>query len=205
MKHMSVKWAKKELLAAASALLFYTILCGVLYTGVVTGLSQLLFPHKANGSIIEVDGKTYGSELLGQQYTGKNYMWGRITNLDLSTYQAEDGEYLMYAAPSNISPASEAYKTMIQERLQMIREYYPNTDNKTVPVDLVTCSGSGLDPHISPAAAQFQVTRLAAERNMTEEEIRSIIESCTNKKLFGILGEETVNVLKVNLMLDGTL
>lgn len=185
--------------------LLFTVICGVAYTGAVTGVAQLIFPDKANGSLIEVDGKKYGCELLGQQYTDEEHMWGRIMNVDISTYKDENGKTLMYAAPSNLSPASDEFEDLVAERVKMIREANPDMDETSIPVDLVTCSGSGLDPHISPAAAEYQVARVAKANDMTEDEVRAIIKQCTDGRFLGIFGEETVNVLKVNLMLDGIL
>lgn len=200
-----MKALKSTLPKALIIFLIFTFVCGILYTGIVTGLAQLLFPDKANGSIIEVDGKKYGCELLGQQYTDDAHMWGRIMNLDVSTYKDEDGNTLMYAAPSNLSPASEEYEELVAERVEKLREANPDMDETAIPVDLVTCSGSGLDPHISPAAAEYQVARIAKANDMTEAEVRTIIEQCTSGRFLGVFGEETVNVLKVNLMLDGIL
>ena len=177
----------------------------MIYTGVVTGFAQLIFPDKANGSIIEVDGKKYGCELLGQQYTDAGHMWGRIMNIDVSTFKDENGKTLMYAAPSNLSPASEEYAALVKERVEKLREANPDMDETAIPVDLVTCSGSGLDPHISPAAAEYQVARIAKANNMTEDDVREIIQKCTDGKFLGVFGEKTVNVLEVNLMLDGIL
>ena len=111
----------------------------------------------------------------------------------------------MYAAPSNLSPASDEYEALVQERVEMIRESNPDAEEDSIPVDLVTCSGSGLDPDISPAAAEYQVPRLAKANNMSEDEIRDIIEKCTDGRFLGVMGEKTVNVLKVNLMLEGIL
>ena len=196
----------KELIPRALLIfLFFTLLCGVAYTGVVTIAAQLIFPDKANGSLIEVDGKKYGCELVGQQYTDAEHMWGRIMNVDISTYKDETGKMLMYAAPSNLSPASEEFESLVAQRVEMIREANPDMDKTAIPVDLVTCSGSGLDPHISPAAAEYQVPRIAQANGMTQEEVRSIIKECTDGRFLGVFGEETVNVLKVNLMLDGIL
>lgn len=200
-----MKALKSILPRAALFVLIFTVVCGLVYTAVVTGLAQLIFPHQANGSIIEVDGKKYGCELLGQQYTDDGHMWGRIMNIDVATYQDKDGKTLMYAAPSNLSPASEEYKQLVSERVEKLRKANPAMDGKQVPVDLVTCSGSGLDPDISPAAAEYQVARIAKANDMPEEEVRAIVEKCTNGRFLGLFGEETVNVLKVNLMLDGIL
>ncbi len=200
-----MKTLKSLLPRAVLFFVIFTVVCGVLYTGVVTGLAQLIFPEQANGSIIEIDGKKYGSELLGQQYTDDAHMWGRIMNIDVSTYKDKDGKMLMYATPSNLTPASEEYAQAIEERVEKIRAAHPEKGDEPIPVDLVTCSGSGLDPHISPAAAEYQVERLARENDMTVDEVRSIIEECTKGRFLGIFGEKTVNVLEVNLRLDGIL
>lgn len=186
-------------------LLILTLLCGVIYPLAVTGLSQLFFPKQANGSIIEVNGKTYGSELLAQQFTGDQYMWGRVMKLDVSTFKDKNGKTLMYAAPSNLSPASEEYKKLIAERVAKIQAANPDKGNTPIPEDLVTCSGSGLDPHISPAAAQYQVDRIAKARGISADKVNQIVLQYTNKKLLGVFGEDTVNVLQVNLALDGIL
>lgn len=200
-----MKMLKNVLPKAAVIFVIFTLLCGVVYTGAVTGIAQLVFPEKANGSIIEVDGKQYGSELLGQQYTDDAHMWGRIMNLDVSTYQDKDGSMLMYAAPSNLSPASKEYEKLVSERVQKLRAANPDMGDTPIPVDLVTCSGSGLDPHISPAAAEYQVKRIAEANDMTEAEVNEMIEACTDGRFLALFGEKTVNVLKVNLMLDGIL
>lgn len=193
---------KSVLPKAAMMFLIFTVICGIVYTGVVTGIAQAFFPGKANGSIIEVDGKKYGSALLGQQYKDEGHMWGRIMNVDVSTYQDKNGKALMYASPSNLSPASQEYEALVQERIQMLREANPDMDEAAIPVDLVTCSGSGLDPHISPGAAEYQVARIAKANDMSKEAVREIIDQCTDGKFLGMFGEEAVNVLKVNLMLD---
>ena len=200
-----MKTLKNILPRAAVIFLIFTLLCGVVYTAVVTGIAQLCFPNQANGSMIEVDGKKYGSALLGQQYTDNTHMWGRIMNIDVSTYTDANGKTLMYARPSNLSPASEEYQKLVAERVDKLKAAHPGMDTAAIPVDLVTCSGSGLDPHISPVAAEFQVSRLAQENRKSEDEIKDIIKKCTDGRFLGIFGEETVNVLEVNLMLDGIL
>lgn len=189
-----------------TAILFFImmILCGPIYTLTVTGITQLLFHDKANGSVIEIDGVRYGSTLLGQQYSDESHLWGRIVMTDTSLVN-ENGEGVLYAWASNKSPAGEEFETAVAERVAMIREANPEMSMEAVPVELVTSSGSGLDPHISPAAAEYQVPRVAAARDMMEDEVREVISRYTEGKLFGILGEETVNVLEVNLALDGIL
>lgn len=198
--------AIKSILPRALGLLGLSVLvCGVLYTGAVTGLAQLLFPYQANGSIIEVDGVKYASALMGQQYSAPNHMWGRPANVDAGTYTDADGNPLLYAAPSNLSPTGEEYEALVAARVQRQRQANPEMGDTPVPVDLVAGSGSGLDPHISPAAAEYQVPRLARENGLSEDEVRQIIAACTDGKFLGVFGEETVNVLRVNLMLDGIL
>ncbi|MDY4694038.1 MAG: potassium-transporting ATPase subunit KdpC [Blautia sp.] len=188
---------------AVGMVLAMTLICGIIYTTVVTGVSQLFFSDKANGSIIEIDGKKYGCELLAQEFTGEEYMWGR--NMNVSAFTDQDGNTKMYSGPSNLSPESQEYRELVQQRVEKIKEANPDADKEQIPEDLVTCSGSGLDPDISVAAAEYQVPRLAKANQMTEDGIQDIIDKCTNHKILGIFGEETVNVLKVNLMLKGIL
>ena len=195
---------KSNLLRAVSSFFLFTLVCGVLYTAAITGLSQLVFPKQANGSMIEADGKQY-FPLLGQQYTDETHMWGRIVNLDVATYQDADGNPLAYAAPSNLSPASGEYEALVADRVAQLQQAHPDMANVPIPVDLVTCSGSGLDPHISLAAAQYQVSRLAQANGLTNQQVETMIEQCTENSFLGLLGEKTVNVLKVNLMLEGIL
>lgn len=189
---------------AGGILLVMTILCCV-YMLAVTGLGQLLFSEKANGSLITVDGKTYGSQLLAQQFTDNGHLWGRVMYVDTTTFTDESGNAVMYAQPSNLTPASDAYETLIAQRVEALRAAHPDQDLKAVPVDLVTCSGSGLDPEISPAAAAYQVGRIAAATGRTEEDVQSIIDTYTTGRFLGIFGEPRVNVLQVNLALDGIL
>jgi K+-transporting ATPase ATPase C chain len=200
-----MKTIKAVLPKAIAIFLIFTFICGILYTALVTGIAQLIFPDQANGSIIEVDGKKYGCELLGQQYTDDAYLWGRIMNLDVSTYKDAGGKTLLYASPSNLSPASKEYEKLVAERVEKLRASNPAMEDSAVPVDLVTCSGSGLDPAISPAAARYQAPRIAEARGISEQEILEIIDQCTTGRFLGLFGEETVHVLKLNLMLDGIL
>ena len=181
----------------------FTVVCGLGYTLVVTGIAQVAFPYQANGSLIKVDDKIVGSELIGQNFEDEDHMWGRIQNV--SVVEDENGELMAYSAPSNLSPASEEYQELVDVRVEKIRAANPDADMDAVPVDLVTCSGSGLDPEISPDAAEYQVPRLAKATGKSEDEVRDIIAQCTKGRFLGVFGEPTVNVLKVNLMLDGTL
>lgn len=196
-----MKVAKKAFIC----IIVFTVLCGLVYPLVMTGISQVLFKEKANGSIIEIDGKKYGSILLAQQFTGDEYLWGRIMNIDTETFTDDEGNALMYATPSNLSPASEEYEKLVKERVERIRSYNKGKEEEPIPVDLVTSSGSGLDPHISVAAAKYQVDRIAKERNLSVDYVNEIIDKYTTGRFLGVFGEKTVNVLKVNLALDGIL
>lgn len=181
----------------------FTVVCGLGYTLVVTGIAQVAFPYQANGSLIKVDDKIVGSELIGQNFEDEDHMWGRIQNVTI--VEGEDGGLMAYGTPSNLSPASEGYRQLVDARVEKIRASNPDAGMDAVPVDLVTCSGSGLDPEISPDAAEYQVPRLAKATGKSEDEVRDIIAACTKGRFLGVFCEPTVNVLKVNLMLDGAL
>lgn len=163
----------------------FTIVCGLGYALVVTGVAQLAFPYQANGSLITVDGKVVGSELIGQNFDDEAHMWGRIQNV--SIVEGEDGELMAYGAPSNLSPASGKYRQLVDARVKKIRAANPDADMDAVPVDLVTRSGSGLDPEISPDAAEYQVPRLAKATGKSEDEVREIIAQCTKGPIPGRL------------------
>ena len=173
------------------------------YTGVLTLAGNALFPFQAQGSIITLHGKHYSS-LLGQPFNAPNHLWGRPVSADLATY-AENGQPLFYAGPSNKSPALPEYAATVQQRLEQIRLAHPENSGQPVPVDLLTESGSGLDPHISPAATEYQVERLARATDFTPAEVRRTIAMYTVGRTLGLLGEARVNVLMVNLALDGLL
>lgn len=198
-----MKTLKQLLPRAALLVLIFTLLCGVVYTGLVTGLAQLFFPRQANGSLISVDGQTYGSALLGQRFTDERHMWGRVMALDVTTFTDETGRPVMYAWARNLSPASEEYRQLVAAQVEKIRAAHPEKGDAPIPVDLVTCSGSGLDPHISVAAATYQAERLAAHNHMTVDEVLALIDKYTTGRFLGVFGEPTVNVLQVNLALDG--
>lgn len=183
---------------------FFTILTGFIYTSVLTGIAQVLFPHQANGSVIEVDGKTYGSELLPQQFTKPGYLWGRPMLLDLGSFSNND-KPAMYAWASNKSPAGADVDALAKARIEELLKADPSMKGVPVPVDLVTVSGSGLDPEISPEAAEYQVHRIALARGISEDEVREVIKKYTSGKWLGLFGNPRVHVLKVNLTLDGVL
>lgn len=200
-----MKTFKKYTLRALLLCVVLTLLCGLVYPLLITGIAQLAFPQKANGSIIEVGGKKYGSTLLAQQFTGDEYMWGRIMNLNTSAFYSNEGVPLLYSGPSNKTPAGEELEQLVATRVAKIQAAHPDKAGQPIPVDLVTSSGSGLDPHISPAAAEYQVGRVAAHRGIPESEVRAVVERYTQGRFLGLFGEPTVNVLEVNLALDGIL
>ena len=196
----------KQIAARALGLVVaMTVLCGFLYTVVCTGVNQLLFPYQANGSVIEIDGKTYGSELLAQQFTQPEHLWGRPMSLDLTSFTDEEGNPVMYAWATNKSPAGEDEDAMVKERIDARLEADPSMKGTPIPVDLVTVSGSGLDPEISPEAAEYQVHRISKARGISQEKVQSVIDQYTTGCFLGVFGEPRVNVLKVNLALDGIL
>lgn len=182
------------------------VITSLVYPAVITAAARAVFPDQATGSIIVGnDGKRYGSELLAQEFTGENYMWGRIMNVDTATFVGEDGEPLLYSWASNKSPAGEELEALVAERVKRLRAANPEQGDEPIPVDLVTCSGSGLDPDISPAAAEYQVQRIADARGIRPEDVQAVVDRYTTGRTFGLFGEPRVNVLKVNLALDGKL
>ena len=182
------------------------VITSLVYPAVITAAARAVFPDQATGSIIVGnDGKRYGSELLAQEFTGENYMWGRIMNVDTATFIGEDGEPLLYSWASNKSPAGEELEALVAERVKRLRAANPEQGDEPIPVDLVTCSGSGLDPDISPAAAEYQVQRIADARGIRPEDVPAVVDRYTTGRTFGLFGEPRVNVLKVNLALDGKL
>ena len=172
-----------------------TLVTGVVYPLLATGLAQLLFPHAANGSLIERDGKTVGSELIGQAFSDPKYFWSRPS----ATAPFPDNSAA--SSGSNLGPTNPALADAIKQRVEALRVADPG-NTAPVPVDLVTASGSGLDPHISPAAAEYQVERVARVRGVPTTDIRKRIVDATEGRTFGILGEPRVNVLRLNLALD---
>ena len=153
------------------------VITSLIYPAVITAAARAMFPDQATGSIIVGnDGKRYGSELLAQEFTGENYMWGRIMNVDTATFTGEDGEPLLYSWASNKSPAGEELEALVAERVERLRAANPEQGDEPIPVDLVTCSGSGLDPDISPAAAEYQVQRIADARGMRPEDVQAVID-----------------------------
>src|SRR5512141_1852993 len=191
-----------QLRPAFMVLLVLTVITGVIYPLAVTGIAQVAFPHQANGSLITIGGKTYGSELIGQQFDDPKYFWGRLSATGDFPYNAFNAETLTGSSGSNYGPLNPALKDAAQARIDALKAADP-TNTLPIPVDLVTASGSGLDPHISIAAALYQVHRVAAARGLDEAQVKSLVEQYTDGRQFGFLGEPRVNVLELNLALDG--
>jgi len=172
-----------------------TVVTGIVYPVVVTALGQAVFPHQANGSLIEKDGKAVGSELIGQQFDAPGYFWGRLSTTSPNPYNAQS------SGGSNLGPTNPALADEVKGRLSALHDADP-ANTLPVPVDLVTSSGSGLDPEISPAAAAYQTARVAKARGLTAAQVDALIVQNTSGRQLGVLGEPRVNVLKLNLALD---
>ncbi len=202
---MSGRVIGKALARAAALVAIATLALGVLYPFAVGAVGRMAFPWQAQGSIIEVDGVKYGSAQVGQPFSDDTHMWGRPTVADATLFQGADGQPLLWYGPDNLSPASQQFAQRVEERVAAVRAAHPDQGSAPVPSDLVTVSGSGFDPHISPAAAEYQVGRISQATGRSPQEVRAIIRQCTEKPLLGVIGQERVNVLEVNLMLDGVL
>jgi K+-transporting ATPase ATPase C chain len=187
---------RQRLWPAIALLIAMTVITGVIYPVAVTAVAQVAFPSQANGSLIVVDGKTVGSSLIGQAFSDDKYLWGRLSAA------GKDGFDASGSAGSNLGPTSQALIDRVTADVDRVRAA---NGGGPVPVDLVTTSASGLDPDISPAAADYQVARVAKARGMTEDAVRAVIAKHTEQPLLGFLGEPRVNVLLTNLDLDGLL
>ena len=185
----------KMIRTALMTLLVFTVITGFIYPLAVTGIAQVIFPAQANGSIITKNGKAVGSDLLGQQFEDPKYFWGRLSATGPYPYNGG------VSSGSNKGPNNPDLMKAVQDRIQALREADPDNTVK-LPVDLVTASGSGLDPHISPAAAAYQVQRVARLRGIDEVKVGALVTANTEGRQFGFLGEPVVNVLKMNLALD---
>jgi K+-transporting ATPase ATPase C chain len=192
----------KQLRPAIVSLVIFTLITGVIYPLVVTGIAQLIFPSQANGSLVIKNGKVLGSELIGQSFDDPKYFWGRLSDTGDFPYNAFNAETLTGSSGSNYGPMNPALIKAAQDRINALKATDPG-NNTSIPVDLVTASGSGLDPNISVAAALYQVSRVAKARGMTDDAVRALVNKYTSGRQFGIFGEPRVNVLELNLALDG--
>lgn len=182
----------KELRPALVLVLLFTVIAGIVYPLTVTGIGQILFPGAADGSLIERDGKVIGSGLIGQQFTDPRYFHPRPSASDYDATRS---------GGTNLAPSSEA---LLQDITARTAAAGRDSNGRPVPIDLVTASGSGLDPHISPQSAALQVSRVARERQIRESDLRALVEQHIEQPTFGIFGKPRVNVLKLNLALDQT-
>lgn len=185
----------KQLKTALLLFLILSVLTGVIYPLVITGIAHVFFPWRANGSIITEQGKPVGSLLIGQSFTAPKYVWGRPSATTPAPYDAQN------STGSNLGPSNPALLAAVATRIALLHQADPS-NTTLIPVDLVTASGSGLDPQISPAAAYYQAGRIAKARGLPKQEVIALMQSLVKPRTFGILGEPTINVLQLNLALD---
>ena len=191
-----------QLKPALILLVLLTLITGVIYPLVVTGIAQLAFPSQANGSLVIVNGKAVGSQLIGQQFDDPKYFWGRLSATGPFPYNAYYAQTQTGSSGSNYGPLNPALMQEVQARMDALKKADP-TNTAPIPVDLVTSSGSGLDPDISVAAALYQIHRVASARSLTDAQVKALVDQHTEGRQFGFLGEPRVNVLELNLALDG--
>src|ERR1039458_1360343 len=184
---------KKNILVAIWMTLATTLLLGIVYPIVLTGLAQILFPKQANGELIRANGKIIGSRLIGQPFTSRGYFYSRPSAAGTAGYNPTS------SGGSNLGPTNKALLDRVSTQVKTLQ---PDNPSAPVPTDLVTASGSGLDPDISPAAAEFQVPRVARERGISEDEVRALVRKHTEGRQLGFLGEACVNVLELNVDLN---
>lgn len=190
------------------------ILCGFIYPLAMTGISQLILNKKANGSIIVVDGKEVGSELIGQSFTDSKFFKGRVSSVNYNTYTADDTKpdnngKVSYGGVSsgsqNLAPSNKALQERVEKDIEDFLKSHPGVKKEDIPTDLLTSSGSGLDPNISPESAKIQIPTVSKASGISEEDLQKIVDKYTEGKSLGIFGQSRVNVLKVNLEIDSIL
>lgn len=195
---MVVKTLGKSILAV----IVITIICGI-YTLIVSAIGQTFFTSQANGSLVRSDQTVKGSALIAQPFTSKKYLWGRQMDITVGDITGQkNNKNIMYSVASQMSPNDKSYQKEIIDKEKTIKRLNPNATYRHVPIDLVTNSGSGLDPEISPTAAKYQVKRIAKARHVSVQKIQRVIDQNTKTRTLGILGEPRVNVLETNLSLD---
>jgi K+-transporting ATPase ATPase C chain len=194
-----VKQLFRQSAPALLATVVFTVLCGVVYPLTVTGIGQVAFHHKANGSLITQDGIVIGSDLIGQNFSAAGYFWPRPSAAGAAGYDGAS------SSGSNLGPTNEDYLAAVVKRVEDYRKANKLAIDVPVPVDAVTTSGSGLDPHISAANARLQTARVAHARGVSEDKVKAVVESHIDDPIAGFLGERRVNVLQLNLALDQTL
>ena len=185
------------------------LICGLLFPCLLTGLSSVIFPHQAGGSLITVNGTAVGAEHVGQEFTQDCYMWSRPSAYHYNVYtESEDGRKYyndgtefggLASGSNNYAPSNPALVERVEADMEAFLAKNPDVEREDIPTDLLTASGSGLDPHISPESAQIQLPRIAQASGLSEESLQEIVNRNTTGKLLGVFGEETVNVLKVNI------
>jgi K+-transporting ATPase ATPase C chain len=185
----------RQLRIALTFLGIFTVITGIIYPLFVTGMAQAFFHHQANGSLLKENGQSIGSELIGQPFSDPKYFWGRLSATAPFPYNAAA------SSGSNYGPTNPALQEAVQARIDALKAVDPD-NNQPIPVDLVTYSASGLDPDISIAAANYQVSRVARYRGLSTEQVNALVTRFTEGRQFGILGEPRVNVLQLNLALD---
>jgi len=186
---------QKQLKSAFMVFLILTVITGIIYPFVITSVAQIVFHHKANGSIIVKDGKPVGSCLIGQEFNDPKYFWGRLSATSPVAFNAS------LSSGSNFGPLNNALRQNVEVRVKSLQNADPGNESP-IPVDLVTTSASGLDPHISIAAAMYQVPRVARLRGIPQEEVANIVTQNTQLRFLGVIGEPVVNVLQLNMALD---
>jgi K+-transporting ATPase ATPase C chain len=194
----------KQLRPALVSLAVLSVITGLLYPAVMTLMAQVLFPYQANGSLITRNGKVVGSALIGQNFDDPKYFWGRLSATNPVPYTAFNSDKLTGSSGSNYGPLNPTLLQAVRARIEALKAADPG-NTAPIPVDLVTASGSGLDPQISPAAAKYQVNRVAKARGLDPARVQQLVDQFTEGRTFGLLGESRVNVLQLNLALDAEL
>jgi len=190
----------KTIINAIKMSIMMVILCGFIYTFSITGLGQLLFNHQSNGSLTSYNGTQVGSELLGQKFSDPRYFHGRVSAYNYDTYKKEtSNNFTLGSGSENLAVSNPALVQRVESDLNEFISSHPNTNANDIPTDLLTSSGSGLDPHISPQAAKIQVPAIAKATGLTVDKLNTIITDCTEGRSLGIFGEVRVNVLKANI------